>query len=157
MDKNIESLIRSGAAKLVDKEDHEIILSMEPEKGNRSYKNIEMEQMINSLEPLLDHTDIIGYAAARNTRILTNEIQEYIARREELVTKYGEELLDENGNPTGQIQLRFDSPKFKDYSDEILEWAEIEHEPPLYKIPSEKCMGLISGRQMLDIQWMLED
>lgn len=122
-----------------------------------SYKNIEMELMIQSLEPFLDHTDIIGYAAARNTRILMNEIQEYMSRREGLVAKYGEEVLDDEGNPTGQIQLRFDSPNFKAYSDEITEWAEIEHEPPIYKIPAEKCIGLISGRQMLDIQWMLED
>lgn len=154
---NIEELIKSGAVKLVDTENKEIVLSLEPDMGDRSFKNIEMEQMINSLEPLLDHTDIIGYAAARNTRILTNEIQEYIARREELVAKYGEEVLDDDGNPTGQIQLRFDSPKFKDYSDEIIEWAEIEHEPPIYKIPTEKCIGILSGRQMLEIGWMLED
>ena len=122
-----------------------------------SYKNIEMELMIKSLEPLLDHTDIVGYAAARNTRILTTEIQENITRLEELVAKNGEEVLDDEGNPTGQIELRFDSPKFKDYSDEIIEWAEIEHEPPIYKIPTEKCIGILSGRQMLEIEWMLED
>jgi hypothetical protein len=115
-----------------------------------------MELMIKSLEPLLERTDIVGYAAARNTRILMNEIQEYVARREELVTKYGEEVLDDDGNPTGQVQLRFDSPRFKDYSDEISEWAEYEHEPPIYKIPAEECIGVISGKQILDIDWMLE-
>lgn len=153
---NLEELLKSGDVKLVDKEDKEIVLSLEPDSEMKRFKNIEMEQMIQSLEPFLERTDIIGYAAARNTRILMNEIHEYITRREELVTKYGEEELDDEGNATGRVQLRFDSPKFKDYSDEIMEWAEIEHEPSLYKIPAEKCIDLISGKQILAIDWMLE-
>lgn len=121
------------------------------------YTNREMELMAKSLEPHLERRDVVGYAAARDTRILRNEMAEYLQRREELVEKYGEAVVDEEGRPTGQVELRFDSPKFKDYLDEISEYANYTHEPQLYKIPADKCIGLLSGTEILEIDWMLED
>lgn len=123
----------------------------------KTYKNIEMEQLIESLKPHLQRRDVVGYAAARNTRILRNEMAEYLQRREELVEKYGNAKVDESGNPTGEIELRFDSPEFKEYCKEIEEYAKYEHEPQLYKIPADKCIGLLSGTEILEIDWMLED
>lgn len=138
----------------VDTEDKQVTLRITPPK---SYKNIEMEQMIAALDKHLERTDIIGYAAARNTRILMNEAREYFDRREKLIQKYGKDQVDDDGNPTGRKELRFDSPEFKEYSDEIQEWALIEHVPDLYRIPMSECIGKISGRNILELEWMLED
>jgi len=128
-----------------------------PLNGAKSYKNIEMEQMLTSLEKFLDRTDKIGYAAARNTRILRNETQEYFSRREQLVEKYGKPQLDGEGNPTGLTELRFDSPEFLEYAKEIEEWALIEHEPNLFKLKFEEAIGQLSGSELLEIEWMFED
>ena len=38
--------------------------------------------------PLLSHRDIVGYAAARNTRVLSRSLTEYTAFRDRLVEKY---------------------------------------------------------------------
>lgn len=122
-----------------------------------AYKNIEMEHMIASLEPLLDRTDKIGYAAARNTRILRTEAQEYFARRDKLIQKYGTEKLDKDGNPTGMSEIRIGSPEFEQYANEIQEWALIEHEPELFVLDYEEAIGKLSGAQLLDIDWMFED
>lgn len=121
------------------------------------YKNIEMERMIASLEPLLERTDMLGYAAARNTRILRTEAQEYFNRRDELIQKYGTDKLDGDGNPTGMSEIRVGSPEFDKYADEIQEWALIEHEPKLFVLDYEEAIGKLSGAQLLDLDWMFED
>lgn len=123
---------------------------------SKLYKNIEMERMIAALEPFLERTDKIGYAAARNTRILRSETQEYFDRREKLVEEYGEVQIGEDGNPTGLMELRFDSPKWPDYEREIAEWALIEHRPAIFKIPASEVIGKLSGTEILEIDWMLE-
>lgn len=121
------------------------------------YKNIEMEQMIDSLSKFLGRSDIIGYAAARNTRILRDEAQEYLKKRDELVGKYGRPKVDEEGNPTGLIELRIDSEAFAEYAREIEEFALIEHEVDLFKLNYEKAIDRISGADLLEIEWMFED
>lgn len=121
------------------------------------FKNIEMEQMLSALEKHLDRTDKIGYAAARNTRILRSETQEYFDRRRQLIEKYGKPKLDGDGKPTGQTELRFDAPEFAEYAAEIEEWAYIEHEPRLFRLPIEEAMGKLSGTELLEIDWMFLD
>lgn len=121
------------------------------------FKNIEMEQMVKALEPLLDRTDIIGYVAARNTRILRTETTEYASLRDELVCKYGEPEKDENGRDTGRYALAFNSPNWKDYEKEVTEWAMVEHEVNLMKLKPEDIIGKLSGSQILKLEWMIEE
>ena len=122
----------------------------------RAFKNIEMEQMIAQLEPLLGRNDLIGYAAARNTRILMDETTEYRDLRHDLVMEYGTPEKGDDGNETGRYELRFDSPSWPAYEKEITEWAMLEHEPDVYKIPAKSAIGQLTGKEMLDLEWMLE-
>ena len=123
----------------------------------RAYKNIEMEQMISALEPFLERTDKIGYAAARNTRILRSCAKEYFDRRERLIEKYGQPQVDDGGNLTGLTELRIGSPEFIEYAVEIEEWATIEHEPDLFLIKYDEAIGKLSGAELLSIDFMFED
>ena len=116
-----------------------------------------MEQMIAVLAPFLGRRDKIGYAAARNTRILRDAAMEYLQRRDELIRKHGSPQVDEDGNPTGRFELRLDTPEYKEYLEEIAEWALIEHEPRLYKIPYDVAEGELTGDELLSIDWMFED
>ena len=122
----------------------------------KAFKNIEMEQMIAQLEPLLGRNDLIGYAAARNTRILMDETTEYRDLRHDLVMEYGTPEKDDDGNETGRYELRFDSPRWPAYEKEITEWAMLEHEPDVYKIPAKSAIGQLTGKEMLDLEWLLE-
>lgn len=122
----------------------------------KAFKNIEMEQMIAQLEPLLSRNDLIGYAAARNTRILMDETTEYRDLRHDLVMEYGTPEKGDDGNETGRYELRFDSPSWPAYEKEITEWAMLEHEPDVYKIPAKSAIGQLTGKEMLDLEWMLE-
>lgn len=123
----------------------------------RGYTNDNMAKMIDALQPLLDRCDIIGYAAARNTRILSNTCAEYLERRTVVAEKYGEPELDSRGNPTGRVIMRYDSPNIAAYNADMEEWARIEHYPELFKIPFEKAIGNLSGTQLLSVDWMFED
>ena len=133
------------------------IIDERPSQPAKSYKNVDMGQMIDSLEPFLERVDKIGYAAARNTRILINEAKEYLERREELLHKYGEPVIDENGNQTGTVRLMIGSPAFYEYRNEIEEWASIEHTPNIFKLKYDEAIGKLSGTQILEIDWMFED
>lgn len=121
-----------------------------------AYKNIEMERMISALEPLLGRTDLIGYAAARNTRMLCAECAEYIQRRDELIEKYGKPEVDDDGNQTGRTMLEVNSSEFAKYASEIEQWALIEHEPEIFKLPAKEAVGVLSGEQMLKLEWMFD-
>lgn len=118
-------------------------------------RNIDMFQMINSLNDLLDRKDLIGYAAARNTRLLTNECAEFIKRRDELIQEYGEPVRDENGNTTGDMKVSMTSPCFSKFVDELEKFGEIKHEVNIFTIPESEVIGSLSGREILELEWML--
>lgn len=118
-------------------------------------KNIEMFMMIQSLNELLDRKDLIGYAAARNTRILNNECMEFMQRREELIQEYGETVKDENGNDTAQMFVDTKSERFNEFLNKLDEYGNIKHNVTLFKIPESEVIGELSGREILEIEWML--
>lgn len=119
--------------------------------------NLDMEQKIESLAPLLDRRDKVGYAAARNTRMFTDASLEYARRKEELIMAYGTPELDENGNETGRRFIFMSSPEYDRYLEEIGEYAEIEHEVDVFTLPFSEVEGVLSGNEILMIDWMLEE
>jgi hypothetical protein len=120
-------------------------------------KNIEMEGMLAALEKHLARTDLIGYAAARNTRVLRDELLEYRQKRDELVCKHGEPQVDEKGRPTGVFAVDPESDGFGAFVDELNVIAGVEHEPRLFTIPFEEAIGRLSGSELLEIEWMFEE
>ena len=121
------------------------------------YTNIEMEAMKMSLEPLLERRDRIGYAAARNARILEDQLREYTAFRDELVRKYGDEEVGGDGNPTGRMTISQASPNFGVFLEGIGEIAKIEHEPDIFRLKYDEAIGELSGTELLAVDWMFED
>ena len=122
-----------------------------------NYTNFEMEQMLESLRKHLDRVDIIGYAAARNTRILGDEINEYRHMRNRLIEKYGEPVLDDNGEQTGYMQVLPNSESFGEFANELEKIGSIESNPSLLRIPFREAIGVLSGTELLEIDWMFEE
>lgn len=116
-------------------------------------KNVEMDNMITALDAFLDRTDKIGYAAARNTRILGNEASEYLVRKEKLIFKYGEEDAE-----NGHSSIGPSSPNFELFVKELEEWAYIEHDVQVYTITREEAeQSGLSYREMAGIIWMITE
>lgn len=123
----------------------------------KSFKNLEMMGMLQELRPLLSHRDKVGYAAARNTRVFTQSLTEYMAVRDRLIEKYGEPDRDTGGNETGTISLKTDSPKFNAFIEELEPFNDMSHEVELMTLKYEEVIGILSGEEILSIDWMLSD
>lgn len=120
-------------------------------------KNIEMEHMLKTLEPILKYRNKIAYVAARNTRLLNTELIEYFKIKNSLIEKYGEQEIDENGKTTNKFALKINSQNFDSFCKEFDEIANIEHDVKLMTLPYDETVGILSGEEILNIEWMLTD
>lgn len=123
----------------------------------KTLSNFKMEEMRHQLQPLLSHRDKLGYVAARNYRKLSEALTEYTAFREGLIEKYGEQDYDENGEMLPTISLDVKSPKFKLFRDELTPFGSLEHEVELMSASYEDAVGVLTGEEILGVDWMLED
>lgn len=125
--------------------------------GILKLSNFAMEAMIDQLRPYLERVDIIGYAAARNIRKLQDGCQDYIDKRQEIIKKYGHEILDDNGIPTGEWVVEKDTDGYKAALEVINSIGPLEQSIELFKVPIEKTIGLLSGNDILTLDFMLEE
>ena len=120
-------------------------------------KNSTMVDMLMQLKPLLSHRDKIGYAAARNHRRLAECLTEYERFRNGLIEKYGEHEKDGDGNELPAISLSTTSPNFKMFLEELAPYNEMEHEVEIMTLPYSEAIGVLSGEEILAVDWMLVD
>ena len=119
--------------------------------------NFEMEQRRNSLIPFLSQRNILGYIIARNYRMLTNALLEYEKFRNDLIQKYGEQDKDENGNLLPTVTVKMGTENFDKFIAELKPLNDITHEVDLMIAKYESVTGILSGEEILSIDWMLED
>lgn len=112
--------------------------------------NIEMDNRLAALRPLLEHADMVGYAAARNYRRLTDQNKEYQEQKGELVKIHGEEYK-------GGYRIEPDMPGWEDFIRDLTPYCMITHEVEIYRIPMREAAGLITGREIIDCGWMFTD
>lgn len=115
-------------------------------------KNIQMEGMLVSLRPLLERTDKIGYIAARNARKFKDALVEYFQIKNNLIKKYGEP--DKSSFTMTIFPNSENMDKFKDEFDEI---AEIEQDVDIMTLKFDDVVGILSGNDILNVDWMLVD
>lgn len=118
--------------------------------------NFAMAECIESLSPFLDRKDIIGYAAARNTRYLREASYEFGSTKVEMLSKYGHPVVVD-GIETDQIELRKDDPNFDFVLDKLNKLGVVEHEVTIFTITYEDVIDKLSGREILSIDWMLTE
>lgn len=119
--------------------------------------NAEMDGMIATLEPFLDRKDIIGFAAGRAVKRLTDSCGEYLKKKQELVMEYGKPVLDQEGNETGDWMLPADSEGFEEAAATLAEYATIKHSVDLPVIPITEALDNLTGREMLTISFLFAD
>lgn len=120
-------------------------------------KNFEMEKMLESLKPILQYRNKVGYVAARNTRILNDTLIEYFKFKNELLQKYGTVDVDEEGNKLGTISIKMGTPEFAAFNEEYEKLATIEHEVSLMTLEYNETIDILSGEEILNIEWMLTE
>ncbi len=120
-------------------------------------KNSELVVMLHQLEPVLAQRNRIGYVAARNYRILSDALIEYNQFKNELIEKYGTPDKAENGTELPTASIKVGSPQFKSFCDEMAQYNNIEQQVELMTVKYEDTVGVLSGEEILSIDWMLED
>lgn len=120
-------------------------------------KNSELVAMIHQLEPVLSQRNRIGYAAARNFRILSDTLTEYNRFKMELIEKHGEPDRAEDGSELPTVSIKVGSPNFKSFCDEMAPYNNMEHEVELMTVKFEDIIDVLSGEEILGIDWMLEE
>ena len=120
-------------------------------------KNSELVVMLHQLEPVLARGNRIGYVAARNYRILSDALIEYNQFKNELIEKYGTPDKAENGTELPTASIKVGSPQFKSFCDEMAQYNNIEQQVELMTVKYEDTVGVLSGEEILSIDWMLED
>ena len=120
-------------------------------------KNSELVVMLHQLEPVLAQRNRIGYVAARNYRILSDALIEYNQFKNELIEKYGTPDKAENGTELPTASIKVGSPQFKSFCDEMAQYNNIEQQVELMTVKYEDTVGVLSGEEILSIDWMLAD
>ena len=118
-------------------------------------RNDEMAAMADACIPHLRDGGLLGYACARNYRMLTTASLEYSAMRDDLVRRYGEKEYDADGRETGATITK-DSPNWTKLTDALADFAGIEHEVEVFAVAASALVGILSGEEMLRIGWMLD-
>lgn len=118
-------------------------------------KNVVMSDMLRQLRLILSQRNLIGYIAARNYRILSDNLIEYEKFKNDLINKYGEVDTDEFGNPI--VSIKIGSERFQEFSKELEPLNNVEHEVDLMMAKYEDAIGILSGEEILNIDWMFED
>ncbi len=124
---------------------------------SEGYTNLELEQMAEALQPLLELNGIVGYTAARNMRLIVDEIADYLQMKERLLRAHGHEAADADGKPTGSYAIGPDDEGFAEFLAEFSEIANVRHAVEFYRLPAERCIGALTGRQFLDCSFMVEE
>lgn len=119
--------------------------------------NTAMYQMRNNLKPFLSQRNMFGYIVARNYRMLSNALIEYERFKNELIQKYGERDKDEDGNLLPTMSVKIGAENFDKFCEELEPYNAIEHEVDLMTIKYSDIIGILSGDEILSIDWMLED
>lgn len=123
-----------------------------------SHANEDMMYMLMSMEPHLENaTGKFGYAIARNVRKIKDACTEYLQIRQDLITQFGTEQVDENGNKTGAIELKIGSDAYNEFKKQLDEYSEMKYDVEILKIPYETLPKDITAKDMLNLEWMLID
>lgn len=119
--------------------------------------NLQISEKIKSLEPILPQRNKIGYVAARNYRILSNSLVEYEKFKMELLEKYGEPEITESGINSHVIKLSVDSPNFIQFCKEMEPYNKIEQDVDIMVTSYQDVIGVLTGEEIISIDWMLQE
>lgn len=119
--------------------------------------NYDIANMIDTLVPFLSRNDLIGYCSARNTRRLKDAYIEYEKLKDDAIRKYGEQEFNDIGEPTGRYMVKPGTAEFIKCTKELATYSAIEHDVVIMKIPYSEVIGKLTGSEILEIDWMLED
>lgn len=117
--------------------------------------NIQWNTYLTNMSSFLKRNDVVGYICARNSRVIMNALTEYQTMIEKLISKYGTECLDEEGNPTGAVGIPIsDKDAIKNFSAEIESYSKIQQQIDILTLSYDEIQGVLTGEEILLLDFM---
>lgn len=113
--------------------------------------NHQADQYLESLSKHLDVSGKIGYAIARNFRVLRDNCTEYYDKRYSIIDKYGTKQPDSE-----EKEVKPDNPNYSIVKQEIDDLRKIKHEVTICFVEYDQILESFTARDILDLEWMLE-
>lgn len=115
--------------------------------------NIEMLNRLNYLQSISSKvTGRFAYAVARNIRKISDECQEFIKIKDDLVRKYGTQTED------GNIVIQQDSESYSKFMDELKVYTDQKCDVDIYTVDEkELCESALNADEMLMIEFMVSE
>lgn len=122
----------------------------------KTLTNRQAASMAESCERWIDDVGLLGYACARNSRRLADATLEFSRIKNDAIREFGREVMDENGNVTAYT-IDQGSSGFDAFMQRIEPFADLECSVEIMTIPAAEVIGKMSGRESLEIDWMIEE
>lgn len=116
-----------------------------------TYTNAQFEHMMASASAHLDRRDLIGYVCARNVRILRDALAEYVDAKNTLLAECGG--VRDDGVPYIEPSM----PRYVEFVERFEPIASVEQEVTIMPLRYNDVVGVLTGEEILAIDWMLED
>lgn len=111
------------------------------------------EQMLDSLavlSKLENEKGMLGYAIARNRKKILMEVQEYSAKRDELLKKHGKDI--------GNGQFRLDPENAAEYFKDLQPFSELTVDVAVMQVDPEVFFGgNLTSSEMYILCWMVKE
>ena len=115
--------------------------------------NKQMDEYANALSNLMEKTQgKLGYAIAKNFRLMTNELKEYIGLKDSAINKLGEQDED------GRIRIRIGTDAHKQYLEEMKQYDDIESDVNLVMVkPDDVYSSNLNAMEISGILFMVDE
>ena len=115
--------------------------------------NIEMLNRLTYLQSISSKvTGRLAYAVARNIRKITNECQDFIKIKDDLVRKYG--TMTEDGN----LVIQQNSESYSKFMDELKEYTDLQCDVDIYSVDEKELWeSELNADEMLMIEFMVKE
>ena len=115
--------------------------------------NVQMDNYLQAMQEISEKiTGKFAYAVARNMRKISEELVEYQNLKNKAIFKYGE--LGEDG----RASIRIDSDAYKQFVEEMKEYADITHDVQIQKITKEELLSSpLNANEILTSDFMVEE
>lgn len=120
----------------------------------KTLTNREAAAMAEICERWMDDTGLLGYACARNARRLADATVEYARIKNDAIREFGREVTDEGGRVTAYT-VEPGSDGFAGFMQRVGPFADLECDVEIMTVPASEVIGKMSGRDSLDIDWMI--
>lgn len=120
------------------------------------YTNEKLAIMYETLAEPMKQRNIVGYKCAVNARLIRDCIAEFYAYRDDLLRKYGTAVRDDNGR-VSDLQITPESANFDEFVSQYKQIADVEHDLDFKKLSAEEVIDVLSGEEILAIDWMIEN